>query len=33
VAYKDVSHAVEVVHGLGIACQVAHLEPLAVIKG
>jgi tRNA-splicing ligase RtcB len=32
-AYKDVSHVVEVVHGLGIARKVARLEPLAVIKG
>jgi tRNA-splicing ligase RtcB len=32
-AYKAVSHVVEVVHGLGIAHKVARLEPLAVIKG
>jgi tRNA-splicing ligase RtcB len=32
-AYKDVSHVVEVVHDLGVACRVARLEPLAVIKG
>jgi tRNA-splicing ligase RtcB len=32
-AYKDVSHVVEVVRGLGIARKVARLEPLAVIKG
>lgn len=33
VAYKDVSRVVEVVHGAGIACKVARLKPLAVIKG
>jgi tRNA-splicing ligase RtcB len=33
VAYKDVNRVVEVVHGLGIAHKVAHLRPLAVIKG
>jgi tRNA-splicing ligase RtcB len=32
-AYKDVSRVVEVVHGLGIARKVAHLQPLGVIKG
>lgn len=32
-AYKDVSRVVEVVHGAGIACKVARLRPLAVIKG
>ncbi len=32
-AYKNVSHVVEVVHGLGIARPVARVEPLAVIKG
>jgi tRNA-splicing ligase RtcB len=32
-AYKDVSRVVEVVHGAGIARKVAHLRPLAVIKG
>jgi len=32
-AYKDVSHVVETVHGLGIAHKVARLEPLGVIKG
>jgi tRNA-splicing ligase RtcB len=32
-AYKDVSRVVEVVHNAGIACKVAHLRPLAVIKG
>jgi tRNA-splicing ligase RtcB len=32
-AYKDVSRVVEVVHGLGIACRVARLRPLSVIKG
>jgi tRNA-splicing ligase RtcB len=32
-AYKDVSHVVEVVHGLGIARKVARLRPLSVIKG
>ena len=33
VAYKDVSHVVEVVHRLGIGRKVARLEPVAVIKG
>ncbi len=32
-AYKDVNHVVETVHGLGIAHKVARLEPLGVIKG
>ena len=32
-AYKDVSRVVQVVHGAGIACKVARLHPLAVIKG
>jgi tRNA-splicing ligase RtcB len=32
-AYKDVSRVVEVVQGIGIACKVARLRPLAVIKG
>ncbi|HIQ01939.1 MAG TPA: RtcB family protein [Anaerolineales bacterium] len=32
-AYKDVSRVVEVVHGAGLACKVARLRPLAVIKG
>jgi tRNA-splicing ligase RtcB len=32
-AYKDVSRVVEVVHGAGLACKVARLKPLAVIKG
>ena len=32
-AYKDVSHVVEVVQGLGIARKVAQLHPLCVIKG
>jgi tRNA-splicing ligase RtcB len=32
-AYKDVSHVVEIVHGVGIARKVARLQPLAVIKG
>jgi tRNA-splicing ligase RtcB len=33
VAYKDVDRVVRVVHGAGIAKQVARLKPLAVIKG
>jgi tRNA-splicing ligase RtcB len=33
VAYKDVSHVVEVVHGAGLACKVARVRPLGVIKG
>jgi len=32
-AYKDVSHVVEVVHGVGMARKVARLRPLGVIKG
>jgi tRNA-splicing ligase RtcB len=32
-AYKDVSHVIKVVHNLGIACKVARLCPLGVIKG
>jgi tRNA-splicing ligase RtcB len=32
-AYKDVSRVVEVVDALGIACKVARLTPLAVMKG
>jgi tRNA-splicing ligase RtcB len=32
-AYKDVSRVVGVVDGAGIACKVARLEPLAVVKG
>jgi tRNA-splicing ligase RtcB (3'-phosphate/5'-hydroxy nucleic acid ligase) len=32
-AYKDVDRVVEVVHAAGIARKVAHLRPLAVIKG
>ncbi|MCU0559534.1 MAG: RtcB family protein [Desulfobacterales bacterium] len=32
-AYKDVDRVVDVVHGAGIAKQVARLKPLAVIKG
>jgi tRNA-splicing ligase RtcB len=32
-AYKDVDRVVAVVHGAGIAKQVARLRPLAVIKG
>jgi tRNA-splicing ligase RtcB len=32
-AYKDVDEVVEVVHKAGIARKVAHLRPLAVIKG
>jgi tRNA-splicing ligase RtcB len=33
VAYKEVDNVVDVVHGAGIACKVARLRPLAVIKG
>ncbi|MEA3407539.1 MAG: RtcB family protein [Chloroflexota bacterium] len=32
-AYKDVDHVVDTVHGLGIAHKVARLEPLGIIKG
>jgi tRNA-splicing ligase RtcB len=32
-AYKDVDRVVEVMHGSGIATQVARLVPIAVIKG
>ncbi|MCP4680739.1 MAG: RtcB family protein [Desulfobacterales bacterium] len=32
-AYKDVSQVVEVVHGAGLACKVARLRPMGVIKG
>ncbi len=32
-AYKDVSQVVEAVHGSGLACRVARLRPLGVIKG
>ena len=32
-AYKDVSRVVDVVHGAGIACKVAKMVPLAVMKG
>ncbi len=32
-AYKDVDRVVAIVHGAGIAKQVARLKPLAVIKG
>jgi tRNA-splicing ligase RtcB len=32
-AYKDVDHVIEVVHGAGIAKKVARLVPVAVIKG
>jgi tRNA-splicing ligase RtcB len=32
-AYKDVDHVIEVVHGAGIAKKLARLRPLAVIKG
>jgi len=32
-AYKDVSQVVEAVHGSGLACKVARLRPLGVIKG
>jgi len=33
VAYKDVDEVVETVSGAGIACKVARLRPVAVIKG
>jgi len=32
-AYKDISQVVEVVHKAGLACKVARLRPLGVIKG
>ena len=32
-AYKDISNVVDVIHGAGIACKVARLRPLVVIKG
>jgi tRNA-splicing ligase RtcB len=32
-AYKDVEDVVRVVHEAGIACKVARLRPLGVIKG
>jgi len=32
-AYKDVSAVVEVVHCAGLACKVARMRPLGVIKG
>ena len=32
-AYKDVDRVVEVSHKLGIATRVAHLRPIAVVKG
>jgi tRNA-splicing ligase RtcB len=32
-AYKDVSLVVDAVHGSGLACKVARLRPLGVIKG
>ena len=32
-AYKDISQVVEVVHQAGLACKVAKLRPLGVIKG
>jgi tRNA-splicing ligase RtcB len=32
-AYKDVDHVIEVVHGAGIAKKVARLVPVAVVKG
>jgi len=32
-AYKDVDRVVEVSHQVGIATKVAHLKPIAVIKG
>ncbi len=33
IAYKEVEAVIEAVEGAGIACAVARLEPLAVIKG
>ncbi|RIK37714.1 MAG: RNA-splicing ligase RtcB [Chloroflexi bacterium] len=33
IAYKDVDHVIEVVHGAGIAKKLARLRPVAVIKG
>jgi tRNA-splicing ligase RtcB (3'-phosphate/5'-hydroxy nucleic acid ligase) len=33
IAYKDVDHVIDVVHGAGIAKKVARLVPVAVIKG
>jgi tRNA-splicing ligase RtcB len=33
IAYKDVDHVIEVVHGAGIAQKLAKLRPVAVIKG
>ena len=32
-AYKDIDAVVEVVHGAGLACKVARLRPMAVMKG
>jgi tRNA-splicing ligase RtcB len=32
-AYKDIDAVIEVVHGAGLACKVARLRPLAVMKG
>jgi tRNA-splicing ligase RtcB len=32
-AYKDVDEVIEVVHLAGLACKVARLRPLGVIKG
>ena len=32
-AYKDVSQVVAAVHGAGLACKVARLSPIGVIKG
>jgi RNA-splicing ligase RtcB len=32
-AYQDVSHVVDVVSQAGIACKVARLHPIAVVKG
>ena len=32
-AYKDIERVVEVVHRAGLACKVAKLRPLAVMKG
>ncbi len=32
-AYKDIDAVIEVVHGAGLACKVARMRPLAVMKG
>ena len=32
-AYKDVDEVIEVVHSAGLACKVARLRPIGVIKG